>query len=249
MNKGVVAGIVVAILLVVVGAGVVLLQNLDEIVKGLMEDIGTEVTGTKVSVAEVSINLAEATGTVRGLSVANPPGFSANNLFEAGEISLKLDASSLSGPVYVINEILVDGVVVRAEQTGTSTNVQAMLDAMEASEGDGGGEAAGESAATEDVLLAVGKIDFQSGNIQFVSDTFGQQSVDLPDFRFSDLGSKDNGLTPEQLATEATDQLVSQVQVAVSDLIEDLVRQAAEKKLNEETGGKFGKLKSLFDKN
>ena len=91
----VVIGVVVVLVLAVAGAGVFLLQNLDGIVKDLIEDIGTEVVGQKVSVADVKVNLAEGSASISGLSVANPPGFSAepaSAMPESGEIPCSFPA-------------------------------------------------------------------------------------------------------------------------------------------------------------
>lgn len=70
--------IVVAVLVVAIGAGVAFLSsNLDSIVKKVIETAGTEVAGVKVSVGDVKISLSEGKATIAGLTVANPPGFSA----------------------------------------------------------------------------------------------------------------------------------------------------------------------------
>ena len=92
----VVAGIVVVIILAVAGAGVYLMQNIDGIVKDLVEQVGTETTGTEVRVADVSINLGEGSATLSGLTVANPPGFSAEPLFSLGSIKVAIDTASLT---------------------------------------------------------------------------------------------------------------------------------------------------------
>ncbi|MDA0272859.1 MAG: hypothetical protein O3C68_06365 [Proteobacteria bacterium] len=56
MNK-IILGIVVILLIAAVGAGVYLMQNLDGIVKNMIEEVGTEATNTQVRVREVKLNL------------------------------------------------------------------------------------------------------------------------------------------------------------------------------------------------
>ena len=239
MSK-VVVGVVVVLVLAVAGAGVYLLQNLDGIVKSLIEEIGTETVGQKVSVADVKIKLGEGSASISGLTVANPPGYSNEPVFSLDNISVSIDAGSITGPVYVINEISVDGVSVLAEQKGVSTNVQALLDGMPSTEG---GEAApAESSAGSDVLLAIGKVNFANGSMELRSDQFENQKVELKRLNLRNLGTPENGLTPEQIGYEVTNQLVDQIKDAVTDAIAQYAKKEAEKKVREKIGEKLGDL-------
>ncbi|MBL6689343.1 MAG: hypothetical protein ISP91_03010 [Pseudomonadales bacterium] len=239
MNK-VVVGVVVVLVLAVAGAGVYLLQNLEGIVKSLIEEIGTETVGQKVSVADVKIKLGEGSASISGLTVANPPGYSNEPVFSLDNISVSIDAGSITGPVYVINEISVDGVSVLAEQKGVSTNVQTLLDGMPSTEG---GEAApAESSAGSDVLLAIGKVNFANGSMELRSDQFENQKVELKRLNLRNLGTPENGLTPEQIGYEVTNQLVDQIKDAVTDAIAQYAKKEAEKKVREKIGEKLGDL-------
>ena len=53
-----------------------LLSNLDSLVERGIEKFGSEAAGTKVSVDRVAIDLRQGRGSILGLTVANPPGFS-----------------------------------------------------------------------------------------------------------------------------------------------------------------------------
>jgi len=236
VNK-VVIGIVVVLVLAVAGAGVYLLQNLDDIVKGLIEEIGTETVGQKVSVADVKIKLGEGSATISGLTVANPPGYSNEPVFSLDNISVSIDAGSITGPVYVINEISVDGVSVLAEQKGATTNVQALLDGMPQTESSG--EAAAGSSAGSDVLLAIGQLNFANGSMELRSDQFENQKVELKRLNLRNLGTPENGLTPEQVGAEVANQLVAQIQKAAQDAIGQYVKKKAESKLKEKLGDLF----------
>ncbi|MFP6792431.1 MAG: hypothetical protein VB996_04100, partial [Pseudomonadales bacterium] len=68
MNK-IIIGFVVVLVVAVAGAGYYLMQNLDGIVKNLIEEVGTEVTNVQVRVREVKLNLAEGKATLSGLTV------------------------------------------------------------------------------------------------------------------------------------------------------------------------------------
>ncbi len=236
----VVIGVVFVLILAVAGAGVYLLQNLDGIVKNLIEQIGTETVGQKVSVADVKVKLTEGSATVSGLTVANPPGFSNEPVFTLGNIKVAIDTGSVTGPVYVINEITVDGVSVLAEQKGTSTNVQALLDGMP--EATASGEGSPSEAPGSEILLAIGQVNFANGSMELRSDQFENQKVELNRLNLRNLGTPENGLTPEQVGAEVANQLVDQIKVAVQDAIAQYAKKEAEKKIREKLGDKLGDL-------
>jgi hypothetical protein len=67
-----------------------LVSNLDDIVKSAIENVGSEALGVEVSVGSVSIDLAGGTGTIGGLEIANPPGYSGDPALSVGELTLEL---------------------------------------------------------------------------------------------------------------------------------------------------------------
>jgi hypothetical protein len=56
---------------------------------------GTEIVGTRVRVDSVDIELAAGRGTIRGVRVANPEGYSDADAISLAEIELAIDARSL----------------------------------------------------------------------------------------------------------------------------------------------------------
>jgi uncharacterized protein YoxC len=67
--------IILALLLVVLAVGVVwVLRNLDDFVLGTIEDTGSRLTGTAVTLDSVELDLAAGSATLKGLVVDNPPG-------------------------------------------------------------------------------------------------------------------------------------------------------------------------------
>lgn len=249
MNKGIIAGVVVVILVAGVGgAGYYLSQNIDGIVKEMVEEIGTDTTKTKVRVAEVKLNLREGSGRLTGLTVANPDGFSPEALVTMDTIDIVIDPSSLTQDVYVIKSVTVNGMRVLAEQVGGGTNVQAMLNGMDEEEAGDGSSDGGD--ASEDPLFAVGELNFNDGSIALRSDLFGERSLDLPNFAFTELGSTEKGLTADELSEQVADEVLSEVKDVVVSGIRSLARDAAAEKLKEtlSEGAAEGlnKLKGLF---
>ena len=247
MKKGIIAAVLLLVVVGIAGVGLYVSRNIDGLVKDMVETIGTDVTGTQVAVTDVTISLTDGAGAVSGLTVANPSGFSQNSLFALNSIMIDIDPASLTEDVYVIESISIDGARVLAEQIGTTSNIQALLDGMNSGTADSDSQA---DSAESDVLLAVNGISFTDGNVKLKSDVFGERDLVLPDFILRDLGSSTDGMTPSELGAEIAGQLTVRVKDAVVSELRDLAKEAAREKLKEQIGGKAAegveKLKSLF---
>jgi hypothetical protein len=241
VNK-VILGVIAVLLIAVAGVGVYLMQNLDGIVKNVIEKVGTEVVNTDVRVQEVKLNLPEGQVTLSGFTVANPPGFSSEPLFTLDSITVAIDTASLAGPVYVINEISVDGVHVLAEQIATATNVQTLLDGMSSSEEPVEAEVP-ETAegAQADIRIAIAQINFADGSMELRSDQTETRTIELKKLQFTNMGTPENGLTPEEMAREMAGQLVGQILKAVKSAISDLLRRDGEATMKSKLGSMFSK--------
>lgn len=240
MNKAVMAGVLVGLLIAVAGGGYYLLQNIDALVKDLIEETGTESVGTPVTLSGVVVNLREGTAQISGLAVANPDGFSPEPLLTMANIRVAIDTGSLTKDVYVINDVAIDGLHVLAEQKGTGTNVQALVDGMpedDAASGSGQG-----SSASTDALFAVKQINVAAGTMELRSEQFGSQDIALKAVRLSNLGSETNGMTPDELSDEVSEQLLGQIKDAVSKALTEYLRDEAKSRIKEKLGEKLGDL-------
>jgi|TARA_B110000914_G_scaffold211587_1_gene211775 uncharacterized protein involved in outer membrane biogenesis len=238
VNK-IIIGFVVVLVVAVAGAGYYLMQNLDGIVKSLIEEVGTEVTNAQVRVREVKLNLAEGKATLSGLTVANPPGFSTEPLFTLDNISVAIDTSSLTGPVYHIEDISIDGVHVLAEQKGAITNVQKFMDGMPKSDTP---DDVGDTGSSEvDIKLAISRIDFSDGTMELRSDQIGNQSIELKKLQLRNIGTPEHGLTPGEVGEKIAGQLVVSVQDALKSALGKYLRKEAEASIRTKLGSLFGR--------
>ena len=243
-------GSVLAIVAVVVIVMVVALQNLDGIIKNVIETVGSQVTQTKVTVSEVKFSLKDGRGEIRGLKIGNPPGYTSAYAFSMEEVAVELDPASLTGDVFVIKEILIVGADLIAEQKGTTTNLKDLLDNMNS--GAQASEPADE-AAGGDVRLMLEKFAFTGAAATVTSPQLGERSLKIPDVRMQDIGDKETGLTPQQLANRMVKTLLKQVEVAVAKDLKKMAKKAGqdalEKNLSEDDKAKLDSIKSLFKKN
>ena len=252
-------GLVIAAIAVIAIVVIIGLQNINGIVKAAVEKVGPQVTGTEVRLAEVDITLTEGRGTLQGLSIANPKGFSNNNVFSLGQITLQIDPVSITGDVIIIEELTISAAKVLAEQKNiTDTNLQALLDNVTAGAKNGGGKsggASGDSSSPEQqIKLAVKQFSFNASELQLVTEQFGEKTLKLPTIKLNDLGSAEKGLTPQQLAHAILKPLLAQAKKAAQKELERLAKSEAEDKLKEklseeltdEQKGQVDQLKSLF---
>ncbi len=240
MSKAVkiVLGAVVALVAVVSIAMLMVLQNLDAIIKQVIEDVGSEVVGTPVRVSVVNFNLQQGRGEILGLRIANPPGFDSANAFEMDEVAVQVRPTSLAGPVIVIEEVLIDGARLTAEQKGPTTNLSKLLEGMKTGSAEPApSEPAGEGA---DVHMALKQFAFVNSSAAIETAQFGGKTLDMPAIRLADIGDEQTGLTPEQLATRMVSTVIKQAEKAVADYLEDLVKDAAKEEINKALDDKIG---------
>lgn len=241
---GAVLALLVAVVAVVVVVG---LKNLDAIVKAVVEEVGTEVTGTQVTLSAAEIGIKEGRAELRGLGIANPEGFSDALLLSVGKVAVDIDPMSLTKDVIVIDEVILSEISFLAEQKElTKTNIEALLKNLESgSTGSGETEKVQDgSAQTEstDVLLAVRKFVFEKSEVKLVSDEWGDLTIPLPPISLQNLGTPENGLTPEQLAQRAMKPVLAQVKKNVAGQLKELAKDKVEEKAKQE-------LQKQLDKN
>lgn len=237
-----------------------LANNINGIVKTTIEDVGSDTLKTEVRVANVDIDLKASTVALSGLTIANVKGFDAPLLFKMNLVSVDLEPASLLEKTIEIKSVIIDGANVVAEQKGTTTNLQALLNNLDKASV----EPASSSDNTQqtnseplDILIKIGAFDFTNTSTQLVTEQFGEREVSSPDIRLRKLGG-DKGVPPEQLAQSIMQPLIKQVSKSVEDYLKNIIEDKAKEKLKEKEqelknklDDKYGKgssdaLKSLF---
>lgn len=252
----VIAGVVATILVIAVVAITLVVNNLDDIIRQVVETTGSEVTGTRVSLDSAKLTLSDGRGELKGLRIANPPGYGSPNAFQMQEIALQVDPGSITGDVIVISEVLVDGAVLTAEQKGLNTNLKDLLNNIESAAGATPASKAPAEEPSTEIRLMVKKFSFINSSATVITRQWGDKSLQVPDIVMTDIGDKETGLTPEQLANTMTKTLLKRTETAVAKYLEKLARDAGKKELEKqldknlsaEDKEKLKGLKSMFDK-
>ena len=251
----VVGGLAVALVLLFVVGGYLLVSNLDGIIKDVVEDVGSDLTQTAVTVDSVELDLTTGKGQIKGLTIDNPKGFDSKYAFRLENVTLGVDLKSLSAPVIVISEIVIRGSKLIAQQKGETTNLSVLMDNVDKSSQKSGSQAAEpkDSSDPTDVRLMVEKFVFAKTKGTIIPEGSEQKALTLPDVRRNNIGDKKTGLTPEQLADELLHSVIKQVEKAVGSYLGELAKKAVEKSIKEKMGlssddSEEGGLKSLFKK-
>jgi len=210
----------IGVVVVVLGLGLALylgVRSMDSLVRGAVEHYGSEATQTRVLLREVKLDLLQGTGILRGLSIANPPGFQTGQAFELEEIRLVLDTSSLLSPIIVIKEISIERPSVTYEVSRTGSNLAVIQRNVEsftaaADEGEAAQRGSDEPGATEGKetigedsdgpRLVIRDLRIQEGKVTARTSVLGSQEVAaaLPEIHLENIGEASHGATPARVA-------------------------------------------------
>ena len=199
-------------LAVVGGAGVWLAFNyLDVLVKWTLEHYGPDVTGTAVHVDQVAISPRDGRGSIRGLEVANPPGFSAARALRLGEIRIVLDPASLTGDVVHVMELVVEAPQVTYERGQKTTNLDTINKNIEAyvkrlESGEAPPEAGRDKPRAQRRRFIVDRLVLRGAHVTMTPAGLRGQGIgfDLPDIELLDVGKRRGGLTASEVAREVS---------------------------------------------
>jgi hypothetical protein len=208
--------LIVLVVIIVAGGLFYVLSSLDRIVAAAIEKYGSKVTQTEVTVSAVAIKLKSGEGSIKGLKVGNPSGFSSPDAFTLGDITVGLDTSTVTKDVVVINQVLISGPHITYEiNKSGQANINIINKNVKQLQGGSAQAAApdeekGESA----VKLLIRKFVIEGGQIDaYVPVKPEPVTVKLPKIEVADLGS--GGAPPREIAAQILSVILKNVGPAV----------------------------------
>jgi hypothetical protein len=207
--------------------------NLDSIVASVIEDVGSEVLKTKVTVSGVAINLKEGKAAIGGVKIANPDGYSSANLLEMEGIEVDLDIESLSQDVLVIESILIQNPLISYEgDSSGGSNMLTLLDNIDSGSSEEGG-----TADEGELKMIVDQFSFSGGHVKAISAAKPGEvlELNLPAIKLSDIGRSKGGVTADVVVEKITKELVN-------GIIEAAVKAGVNEALEEKKKGFMDKL-------
>ncbi|MCE9638377.1 MAG: hypothetical protein K8T90_21970 [Planctomycetes bacterium] len=219
MKKLLVVGGVVAVL-VAIGAAV-LLTNLGAVICAAVERFGSEATQTKVTLSHADVSLSTGAGSLKGLTVGNPDGFSSPSAMSIGDVTMQLDTSSVTSETIVVKEVVIVAPQVTYEVSGTlKSNIGVIQDNVEAygrsrnaggggkagrgnGKGPGDGTSGGADAGGSSKRFIIEHLWVRGGKVTLSAPVAGQvKSVDMPEIHLTNVGRDTGGATAEQLVVQ-----------------------------------------------
>jgi len=239
MLKKIAIGLVVLIV-IVTGGGYYLFLNLDHLIKSAVEKYASAATQTKVGLDSVKLILSSGDGTLSGLSVGNPKGFSSAKALYLGSINVKLDTGTIrgNGPI-VIRDVVIEKPQVTYELLNDgSSNLQAIQNNTRAyaaaiQQGAnpppanlGGAPKATAAGGPEGRKIIINNLTIRSGQIAISQELLkGRQlSANLPELHLTDIGKNSGGATAAQVAQQVFGALINAAaQSSVTELAKEKI--------------------------
>ena len=173
----------------------VLSFSLGWVVKTAVNRVGPGITQSKVELSGAHISPITGSGTLSGLAVGNPEGWSSANAFYLGRISVSLKPFSIFGDHIIIDDVDIDQPEFVYETKIVSSNIGDLLKNM-------GTAKAGDSATTSkgrQVKFEVRHLRLTRGKVTLGMGA-NELPLPLPTIELHDLGTSEGGITPDQLA-------------------------------------------------
>lgn len=217
--------------------------SLGGIVKKGVNTAGPRITQTDVVLAGAKISPFSGKGTLTGLTVGNPVGWTTQRAFYLGEIAIDVEPRSLTADHIVVNSIVIEQPEITYETKITSSNLQDLLKNIQKSSGTtaetpptdkpapGPTQPQPAPAPSEKPV----KIEVKMFRLKAAKLTIAglgkSATVEMPLIALDNLGTREGGLTPEQLAAAVLKEISAQaIQAgANSGTGKELINKASEK--------------------
>jgi|TARA_R110002072_G_scaffold176934_4_gene332777 hypothetical protein len=225
MKKVLIAAAVATLL----AAGVVFwfVSNLDSIVKNRIERVGSDATGTSLTLESVEVNLGDGRAVLSGLELANPTGFSQDQVLVFDEVSITLDLASFKSDRIVVKEISILAPEILYEITQSGSNLKAIEDYASARTGKSG------QAQPSKADDPTAKADESGKGEKIIIENFYLKSAALrlkipgaekdlnaaiPDLHLQDIGKQVGGVTANQVAIILINKVVPYIVASATKL-------------------------------
>ncbi len=214
MNKKllITGGIVAAL---VVAAYVGLEYFLGHAVKVGVNAVAPKITQTKVELAGAVISPLSGSGTLTGLTVGNPAGWTAEKAFYFGKVHIKLKPFSIFGDFIEIEEIIIEQPEFTYETKIIASNIGDLLKNIEAVTGRADKSAEPTAKSGKPIKFAVKKLSIRSGTVS-VGLSAAAIKVPLPPLELTELGTAEGGITPDQLTAAVMRRLTPDIIAAAA---------------------------------
>jgi uncharacterized protein involved in outer membrane biogenesis len=167
------------------------------LIKNAVNSGGSSLLATNVNVDSVNFDPLGGSFQIKGLSVANPDGFSAGNALYLGEVSVKMNVKSLLTDTIMIEEIRIHQPEINIAGKPGDTNLTRLQKNI-AGDGKSGSGSTTTEATTESgggKGVAIRYLALQEGKISASFAGLAETpAVKLPSLEMHDIGTKDSSV-------------------------------------------------------
>lgn len=188
---------VLGLLVLVLAGYFVAAYAMGSVVKAGVNKVGPRITQSKVELDGANLSPLTGSGTLTGLAVGNPKGWSERNAFFLGKVAIDVEPSSVFGDTIVINEITIDQPEFLYETKFVSSNIKDLLKNIE--QYAGGGKEIGAEKEGPPKKFIVKKFRLTNGKAT-IGVSAAALPVPLPPISLDNLGVAEGGITGGQLA-------------------------------------------------
>lgn len=230
--------VIIALAGLLLAAAVVFLwTNLDGVVKSAIERYGSQATGTAVRVQSVALHPAQGKGAIEGLTVANPPGYSAPHILSLGAVSVRVTPRSIASDPLVIDDIRIASPLAVYEMNDEGmANVDVLRKNLGAGRSAKTGAGNRKTAKEQAKRLRIRHLAIENAKVDVRIAALGDRprTVILSRIEMTDIGGK-NGAPPEEVAKHIVQAILSEVgrevgKAGASRLLENALERALRRK-------------------
>ncbi len=200
-------------LVILIGLAVTAIYfSINPLIEKTITTVGSNVLETNVNVAKVDFSPFNGNLTIKGLSVANPAGFSTGNAIYLGEATIKIDKSSIPTNKIIIEKIIIDSPEINIVGKPGSTNLATLKNTIT-------GEKTASieqpttknsntvSASNNNQKVEIKYFSFKNGKVSASFEGLANtKSVDLPTIEMHNIGQDNNAD-----ATQAFEKIIIEV--------------------------------------
>lgn len=207
--------LLVVLLAIVAGGAFLAYHSLDLILKVGLEYYAPGIAGVPVKVGDIRISPRDGRGSLKGVEIGNPPGFSAPRAVRLGEISVAIDPNTATGPIVLVHDITIDAALITYERGNKGTNLDVIQKNIDSYVKRAGGPSDGQAPSGKIIRhrFIVERLAIRGAKVTMTNPGLKGQGVsfDLPDIELRDLGKRQNGLTASEVANIVASTLISRI--------------------------------------
>ncbi len=211
-------------------AFLVLASSLGSLVKAGVNRVGPQMTQSKVELADAKISPFSGAGVLSGLTVGNPVGWQTERAFFLKSIAIQVQPKSIKGDHVIVDSIIIEGPEITYETKIVDSNLQHLLKNIQQSAGPEKQPTDQGKAETPPVKIEIKQFRLNNARIT-IAGAGRQASMTIPAIALDNLGTKEGGLTPQELSVAIMKEISAQVIQAAGQMAarEGLFDKAGEK--------------------